>query len=102
MRQHAWRTVGFVLWALIPLPSLGILASIPVLHAALRLRHPRLWLFIFAYVGLTVRPSPSHTSLYVTNLNVIGNLAESALVLLIVGGTIHAFVLRPQVFKGAQ
>ncbi|MFB6723861.1 caspase domain-containing protein [Kribbella sp. NPDC056345] len=78
------RGIGSILWALIPLLSLGLLAFVPFIHAAVRLRNNALWLAAAGYVALLV----AFLSL---NISVI-------LILLIGAATIHAFVLRERVF----
>lgn len=100
VRRRTWRTVCSVFWALIPLLSLGILAVIPVLHAALKLRHSHLWLFVVAYLSATVFALIALPPAHVTDPDVIGNLAAAAIMLLMAGGTVHAFMLRPRVFGG--
>lgn len=97
-RQRTWRMVGSVLWALIPLLSLGILATVPVLHAALKRRRAGLWVIVVVYVGLTVFALIAIPPVRDTTPGVTGNLATAASILLFIGGTIHAFILRPRVF----
>jgi hypothetical protein len=40
---------GTILWALIPLLSLGLLAPVPFAHAAVRLRQRRMWVVTAVY-----------------------------------------------------
>ncbi len=100
--QRRWLRIGSAVWALIPLLSAGTLALIPALHAALKLRNPRQWLSVVAYIALTAFMLGFMPSVDDPNPGIIGNLAFSAGVILLAGGTVHAFALRPHVFGGSQ
>lgn len=86
---------GTILWALIPLLSLGLLAPVPFAMAAVRLRQRRIWLVTAAYaIGSAL--------LIVGAFTPEGGRGEAlvgpVLLLLMVGGTTHAFLLRRRVF----
>jgi len=81
------REIGSILWALIPLLSLGLLAFVPFVHAAMRLKNAALWLAAAGYVALLI-------AFFALNIPAI-------LILVIVAATIHAFVLRERVFAAA-
>ncbi len=89
---------GHVLWALIPVLTLGVLLPVPIAYAAKRLRSPILWLVTIAY-----------TILWVTLLIVIivqsnlGHLnadltASGWLLFFAVVAAVHALRLRHRVF----
>jgi len=101
VRWSTWSTFISICWALVPLVSVGSLAVIPALHAALKLRRIHLWLSVVAYVGATLFvfvaiPSAGEDP------TVIGDLAVAVVTVLIAVGTAHAFMLRPHVFEGAS
>jgi hypothetical protein len=54
-----WLGVGTILWALIPALSLGFLAPVPFIHAAVRLKQRRLWAVTAGYAVGVVVLSPS-------------------------------------------
>lgn len=88
-RRTAAAQIGTVLWALIPFLSLSLLAFVPSIHAAIRLRKPVYWLSAAAYLAVLaaflVAPQ--------------GSDAASALLLVMwIGSTVHAFFLRVRVF----
>lgn len=99
-RQRTWHVVGSVFWALIPLLSFGALAVVPALHAALKLRRSHLWLFVVAYLSVTIFVFVAIPPPQVSDPGVMGDLAGAAVLVLIAGGTVHAFMLRPHVFGG--
>jgi multisubunit Na+/H+ antiporter MnhB subunit len=87
--------LGTVLWALIPLLSLGLLAPVPFAMAAVRLRQRRMWVVTAVYaIG--------------SALVIVGafgpdggwgeTLVGTVILLLMVAGTTHAFLLRGRVF----
>jgi hypothetical protein len=86
---------GTILWALIPLLSLGLLAPVPFAHAAVRLRQRWLWGVTAAYaIG---------SLLWIVSVSIPeGSLADTmfgiSALALIVAGTPHAFLLRRRVF----
>lgn len=100
VRTRRWAvTIGSVLWALVPLLSVGLFSSIPIIHAAAKLRRVRLWLFAAAYVGATVFAWVTLPGSEVADTTLTEDLAVGVVVALAVCGTIHAFLLRRQVFR---
>jgi hypothetical protein len=90
--------LGTIVWALIPLLSLGLLAFVPFAHAAVKLQHRRLWLVAAFYAVVTVGlfgplADASNTS------DLGAALFTAAWFALIVGATVHALVLRRRVFS---
>ena len=86
---------GTVLWALIPLLSLGLLAPVPFAVAAVRLRQRRMWLVTVAYaIGSALLIVGAFTPEGGPGDALIGTV----ILLLMVGGTTHAFLLRGRVF----
>jgi len=86
---------GTILWALIPLLSLGLLAPVPFAMAAVRLRQPRMWLVTAGYaIGSAL--------VIVGAFGPVGGWGEALSgtvgLVLMVGGTAHAFLLRGRVF----
>jgi Helix-hairpin-helix motif len=89
------RGFGTILWALIPLLSLGLLAAVPFAHAAVRLRQRQLWVVTAVYavgsllviVGAFLPEGGWGDALF-------GTLG----LVLITAGTTHAFLLRGRVF----
>jgi hypothetical protein len=89
------RTVGTILWALIPALSFGFLVPVPFAHGAIRLKQQGLWAVTAAYTvvcaaefGLPSEPEGGW-----------GDTATAlAMYTLMIVGTIHAFVLRGRVF----
>jgi hypothetical protein len=86
---------GSIVWALIPLLSLGLLAPVPFAVAAVRLRQRRLWVATAVYA--------LGSALLI--LGAFGpqggwgdTLAGTVILLLMVAGTAHAFLLRGRVF----
>ena len=87
-----------ILWALIPLLSLGLLAFVPFAHAAAKLQNRRLWLVAACYAVVTVGlfgplADASNTS------DLGAALFTATWFALIVGSTVHALVLRRRVFS---
>ena len=87
-----------IVWALIPLLSLGLLAFVPFAHAAAKLQNRRLWLVAAFYAAVTVGlfgplADASNTS------DLGAALFTAAWFALIVGSTVHALVLRRRVFS---
>jgi len=84
--------IGSILWALLPLLSVGLLAWVPAVHAAIRLKNRALWLAAAGYVlGLVLS----------VRLAAESGSASAVFFLIVIGATIHAFVLRPRVFAPA-
>jgi cytochrome c biogenesis factor len=86
---------GSIVWALIPLLSLGLLAPVPFAVAAVRLRQRRLWMATAVYA--------LGSALLI--LGAFGpqggwgdTLAGTVILLLMVAGTAHAFLIRGRVF----
>ena len=94
-RRRGVATVGTIVWALIPALSVGLLAPVPFVHAAIRLKQRGLWAVAAAYaiglvVGLVLAAGPEGGW---------GDAALGSLIFaLMIVGTIHAFVLRDRVF----
>jgi hypothetical protein len=91
------RRLGFgtIVWALLPLLSLGLLAPVPFAVAAIRLRQRQLWVVTAGYaIGSAL--------LIVAVSAPEGSWGEALSVwvglLLMAGGTTHAFLLRRRVF----
>jgi Protein of unknown function (DUF3592) len=86
---------GTILWALIPLLSLGLLAPVPFAVAAVRLRQRRMWLVTAVY-------ATGSALLVVGAFSPEGGGGDAlfgpVLLLLMVAGTTHAFLLRRRVF----
>ena len=91
-QRSSGRVVWSILWALLPLLSLGLLIPAPFIHAAIRLRTRPQWLFAAVYVALWV----------VAMLAMLESGEPSFWVVLMVIATVHAFVLRPRVFSPMQ
>jgi hypothetical protein len=89
------RSLGTILWALIPLLSLGVLAPAPFAHAAVRLRQRRMWIVTAVYVIVTL------ASVLATSApeGSLGDELSGAITVALMGaGTTHAFLLRGRVF----
>jgi hypothetical protein len=99
MRLRSWLTVC---WALLPAVSLGLLAIVPALHAAFRLRRRSLWATAITYGLLTLVATTLMSS--DPNSGTAGHAGTrgGVGVALLLGGavvaTVHAFMLRVQVF----
>ena len=91
--------LGTALWALIPALSFGLLAFVPFLHAAIKLRGARMWAVAAFYSAATLG---FYVDIGLTDVNEstdnASGLAASLWVALIVVATVHAFVLRRRVF----
>jgi cytochrome c biogenesis factor len=86
---------GTILWALIPLLTLGLLAPVPFAVAAVRLRQRRMWLVTAAYaIGSAL--------VIVGAFSPEGGWGDAPIgtvgLVLMVAGTAHAFLLRGRVF----
>jgi DNA uptake protein ComE-like DNA-binding protein len=99
MRLRSWLTVC---WALLPAVSLGLLNIVPALHAAFRLRRRSLWATAITYGLLTLVATTLMSS--DPNSGTAGHAGTrgGVGVALLLGGavvaTVHAFMLRVQVF----
>jgi hypothetical protein len=87
-----------IMWALIPLLTLGLLAFVPFAHAAAKLQHRRLWLVAACYAVVTVGLFGPLADAYNTS-DLGAALFTAAWFALIVGSTVHALVLRRRVFS---
>ena len=89
------RSFGTILWALIPLLSLGLLTPVPFAHAAVRLGERRLWVVTAVYaigsllliVGAFLPEGGWGDALFGT-----------LVLVLMTAGTTHALLLRGRVF----
>lgn len=97
--RSRWLTGATVLWALIPLLTVGMLAAVPIIHAAAKLRRVWLSLSAAAYVGATVFALVYIPPAEAANTSVIGDVATGFTLVLAFGGTLHAFLLRNRVFQ---
>jgi hypothetical protein len=90
------RRFGPILWALLPLLSWGLLAPVPFVHAAIRLRTVGLWLVAGLYVIVWVVVGPA--GVLAQNPEVNDAVAGFSQLGLVVASTTHAFFLRERVF----
>jgi hypothetical protein len=90
-----WR-FGPIVWALLPLLSWGLLAPVPFVHAAVRLRTVGLWLVAGFYVIVWVVVGPA--GVLAQNPEVNDAVAGFSQLGLVVATTTHAFFLRERVF----
>jgi hypothetical protein len=91
-----WR-FGPIVWALLPLLSWGLLAPVPFVHAAVRLRTVGLWLVAGFYVIVwVVVVGPA--GVLAQNPEVNDAVAGFSQLGLVVATTTHAFFLRERVF----
>jgi len=86
---------GTILWALIPLLSLGLLAPVPFAVAAVRLRQRRLWLATAAYA---IGSALLIVGAFIPEGGWGDTLIGTVILVLMVAGTTHAFLLRGRVF----
>ena len=87
-----------IVWALIPLLTLGLLAFVPFAHAAAKLQNRRLWLVAAGYAVVTVGLfGPLADASNISDLGAA--LFTAAWFALIMGSTVHALVLRRRVFS---
>ena len=89
------RSLGTIMWALIPLMSFGLLAPVPFAHAAVRLHQRRMWIvtavYVIAWLACALATSAPDGSL--------GDRLQGTMILALMGaGTTHAFLLRGRVF----
>ena len=98
-RRRHWLTAC---WALLPAVSLGLLAVVPALHAAFRLRRRSLWATAVAYglltLAATTMMSSDPNSGTAAGTGARGGGGAALLLGLAVVATVHAFMLRARVF----
>ena len=93
--RRRWR-FGPIVWALLPLLSWGLLAPVPFVHAAVRLRTVGLWLVAGCYVIVWVVVGPAGVLAQNPETNeAVAGLSQLGLV---IAATTHAFFLRERVF----
>jgi hypothetical protein len=89
------RSLGTIIWALIPLLSFGMLAPVPFAYAAVRLHQRRMWMvtgvYVIAWLACALATSAPDGSL--------DDRFQGTMILALMGaGTTHAFLLRGRVF----
>jgi hypothetical protein len=90
------RRFGPIVWALLPLLTWGLLAPLPFVHAAVRLRTVGLWLVAAFYVIVWVVVGPAGLLAQQPDVNeAVAGLSQLGLV---IAATTHAFLLRERVF----
>jgi hypothetical protein len=94
--RRRWR-FGTIVWALLPLLTWSLLAPVPFVHAAVRLRSWRLWLVAAAYtiVWGAVGPLEVVTSTAQVDSDAVLGFSQLGLV---VTATAFAFAVRERVF----
>ena len=94
-RKRWW--FGTIVWALLPLLTWSLLAPVPFVHAAVRLRSWRLWLAAAAYtvVWAAVGPLELITSTAQVDSDAVLGFSQLGLV---VTATAFAFAMRERVF----
>ena len=93
--RRRWR-FGPILWALLPLLTWGLLAPVPFVHGAVRLRTVRLWLVAGFYVIVWLVVGPAGVLAQDPDVNeAVAGFSQLGLV---VAATTHAFFLRERVF----
>lgn len=93
--RKRWR-FGPIVWALLPLLTWGLLAPVPFVHAAVRLRTAGLWLVAGVYVVLWLVMGPAGA--LAQNPDVNEAVAGFSQLGLVIAATAHAFLLRERVF----
>ncbi|HEV8651100.1 MAG TPA: helix-hairpin-helix domain-containing protein [Actinomycetes bacterium] len=87
-----------MVWALIPTLSFGLLACLPFAHAAVKLQNRRMWLVTASYAVATVVVfGPLGDASNRSDLGAA--LFTMAVLALIAGATLHAFLIRRRVFS---
>jgi len=87
---------GTIVWALLPLLTWGLLAPVPFVHAAVRLRTWRMWLVAAFYTIVSLAVGPLQMLPLITQASdVVQGFSQLGIV---VAATTHAFVLRERVF----
>ena len=90
------RRFGSILWALLPLLTWGLLAPVPFVHAAIRLRTAGMWAVAAAYVIAWAVVGPAGILAQDPDLDV--DVAAFSQLGLVVAATANAFMLRGRVF----
>jgi len=88
---------GSFLWALLPLLTWGLLAPVPFVHAAIRLRTVGLWAVAAVYVVAWALVGPA--GILVQDPELDEAVAAFSQLGLVVAATANAFVLRGRVFQ---
>ncbi|WP_285636314.1 ComEA family DNA-binding protein [Actinoallomurus iriomotensis] len=89
------RTAVSVIWALVPLITAGIATTLVFVFPAIRLRKAIHWLVVAGYLALTVTGFATASS---PDSSAGRNVFATAIVVLWLGGTAHAFAIRSRVF----
>jgi hypothetical protein len=88
-----------VVWAVIPLVSLGLASTLVFGYAAIKLRKPIHWGAAVIYLALFVLMAELSDAAEGSAMDIAFAVP---LVLSWLGGTVHAFVIRPKVFSSRQ
>jgi hypothetical protein len=89
------RSLGTIVWALIPLLSFGLLVPVPFVYAAVRLRQRWMWIVTAVYV---IAWLACFLATFAPDESLADNLGGTMIVVLAAAGTTHAFLLRGRVF----
>jgi hypothetical protein len=89
------RTAVSLIWALVPLITLGIGTTLVFVFPAIRLRKAIHWLAVVGYLALTVTCFATTNS---PDSSVRRTVFTAAIVVLWLGGTAHAFAIRSRAF----
>ena len=92
------RTAAGFVWAAVPLASLGLATPLVFLYPAIRRRTASDWIALAVYVALTVT---AFVALDAPEGPVSDTSFFGALLLLSLGGTVHALIVRARVFTPA-
>jgi hypothetical protein len=93
--RRRWR-IGPILWALIPPLTWGLLAPVPFVHAAVRLRTVAMWLVAAGYVAVWVVVGPA--GVLAQDPDADPAVLGFSQLGLVAAATVHAFALRARVF----
>jgi hypothetical protein len=89
------RTAVSLIWALVPLITLGIATTLVFVYPAIRLRKAVHWLAVAGYLALTVTAFATADS---PDSSARSAVFAAAIVVLWLGGTAHAFAVRSRAF----
>lgn len=89
------RIAASVIWALLPLLTLGIATTLVFVYPALRLRKAVHWAVVVGYLALTVMAFATTDSTSGAGKAIFG----ASIVVLWLGGTAHALAIRPRVLR---